>query len=153
MLKAKAIEIGKTPHFEPAPIDQVVATIRQQKPEVVFAPHVETSAGIILPDDYIRQLGEATRAVGGLLVLDCIASGTIWVDMSDLQVDVLITAPQKGWSGSPCAGIVMLGERALEQLPHTKAQVLHTIWPNGYKSCKPMKTVSTRTTQPCQQML
>ena len=120
VMKASPIEEGKTPYFEPAPIDEVIQTILQHKPKVVFAPHVETSAGMILPDDYIRQLGKATRDVGGLLVLDCIASGTIWADMTDLNVDILITAPQKGWSGSPCAGIVMLGERALEKLPTTQ---------------------------------
>ena len=121
VMKAQPTEIGETPQFEPAPIDKVVQTINQQKPQIVFAPHVETSAGMILPDDYIQKLGQATHAVGGLLVLDCIASGTIWVDMSDLNVDILITAPQKGWSGSPCAGVVMLGERALQRLPKTQS--------------------------------
>jgi aspartate aminotransferase-like enzyme len=98
----------------PAPVEEVVAGIRERRPEVVFAPHVETAAGMVLPDDYLRAVAEATRAVGGLFVLDCIASGALWVDMADLGVDVLLSAPQKGWSGSPCAGYVMLGERARE---------------------------------------
>lgn len=96
--------------WSPAPVDEVVAAIRARRPEVVFAPHVETAAGLILPDEYIRALANAAHDVGGLLVLDCIASGAMWVDMQDLGVDVLLSAPQKGWSGSPCAGFVMLSE-------------------------------------------
>ncbi|MGP6169809.1 aminotransferase class V-fold PLP-dependent enzyme [Microbacterium sp. A196] len=96
--------------WTPAPIESVVAAIRARQPEVVFAPHVETAAGMILPDDYIRTLAEATHEVGALLVLDCIASGAMWVDMKALGVDVLLSAPQKGWSGTPCAGYVMLSE-------------------------------------------
>ena len=98
--------------FEPPPIDEVVATIHAKRPDLVFAPHVETSAGIVLPDDYLRRVAEAVHAVGGLFVLDCIASGALWVDMQSTGVDVLISAPQKGWSGSPCCAFVMLSERA-----------------------------------------
>ncbi|MGR3363191.1 MAG: alanine--glyoxylate aminotransferase family protein [Maritimibacter harenae] len=99
--------------FAPCPIDEVVAKIAEEKPDVVFAPHVETSAGIILPDDYIKAVTEAVHANGGLFVLDCIASGTIWADMRALGVDVLISAPQKGWSAQPSAGLVMMNETAL----------------------------------------
>ncbi|MCB5410558.1 aminotransferase class V-fold PLP-dependent enzyme [Pseudogemmobacter faecipullorum] len=102
--------------FAPPPIAEVVAKIRETKPDAVFAPHVETASGIILPDDYIRAIGEAAREVGALFVLDCIASGTIWVDMVENNVDVLISAPQKGWSASPAAGIVVMGKRAAERL-------------------------------------
>jgi aspartate aminotransferase-like enzyme len=98
--------------WAPPPVEEVVAAIREQRPEVVMAAHVETAAGIVLPDDYLREVGGATRDVGGLFVLDCIASGALWVDMRDVGVDVLITAPQKGWSGSPGAAFVMVGERA-----------------------------------------
>ena len=98
--------------FAPAPVDEVVARIRAERPAVVFAPHVETSAGLILPDDYIRAVTEAVHEVGGLFVLDCIASGCVWVDMKALGVDVVISAPQKGWSASPAAGMVMLSEAA-----------------------------------------
>lgn len=103
------------PHtpFAPPPIDEVVAAIRRERPEVVFAPHVETASGIILPDAYVRALSEAAHGVGALFVLDCVASGCVWVDMAALGVDVLISAPQKGWSASPCAGLVMLSEAAL----------------------------------------
>jgi len=97
--------------WSPAPIEEVVETIRRERPEVVFAAHVETASGILLPDAYVEALGRATREVGGLLVLDCIASGAMWVDMAADGVDVLLSAPQKGWSGSPGAGFVMLGER------------------------------------------
>lgn len=97
--------------WSPAPIDEVISAIRSARPEVVFAPHVETAAGIILGDDYVRALADAVHEVGGVLVLDCIASGAMWVDMQDLGVDVLISAPQKGWSGTPGTGFVMLGER------------------------------------------
>ena len=100
-------------------IAEVVATIHAQRPDVVFAPHVETAAGLILPDDYLRAVAEATHAVGGLFVLDCIASGTIWVDMADIGVDVLVTAPQKGWSGPPCAALVMLGDEARKRIDAT----------------------------------
>jgi aspartate aminotransferase-like enzyme len=105
--------------FVPAPIDEVVAAIRKDKPALVFAPHVETSSGMLLPDDYLRAVAEAVHAHGGMFVLDCIASGTIWVDMQDIGVDVLVSAPQKGWSGSPCAAFVMLGERALAAIEQT----------------------------------
>lgn len=113
VLKARQIDGGgpQVP-FAPAPIDEVVAAIGAEKPGVVFAPHVETSAGMILPDDYIAAVARATHQVGGLFVLDCIASGTIWVDMEALGVDVLVSAPQKGWSGPPCAGLVMMSPAA-----------------------------------------
>lgn len=105
--------------FAPAPIADVVAAIHEAEPDVVFAPHVETSAGIILTDDYIKALAEAAHEVGALMVLDCIASGCAWVDMKETGVDVLISAPQKGWSSSPSAGLVMMSERALERLETT----------------------------------
>ena len=105
--------------FAPAPIEDVVSAIREAKPDVVFAPHVETSAGIILPDDYVTALAAAAHEVGALMVLDCIASGCAWVDMKATGVDVLISAPQKGWSSSPSAGLVMLSQRALERMDAT----------------------------------
>ena len=119
VLKAKMIEDAHQAPFAPPPIDEVVATIKAEQPAVVFAPHVETSAGMILPNDYISAVAEATHSVGGIFVLDCIASGTIWVDMQATGVDVLVSAPQKGWSGSPCAGLVMMGEKALNLLETT----------------------------------
>lgn len=103
---------GAQAAWVPCPIDEVVAAIRAEKPKLVFAPHVETSSGMILPDDYVRAVGAAAREVGALFVLDCIASGAIWVDMKATNVDVLISAPQKGWSSTPCCAMVMLGERA-----------------------------------------
>ena len=120
--KARPVESGKHPAYAPAPIDEVVAAIRLEKPDVVCAPHIETSAGMMLPDDYIRSLADAVHEHGGLMVLDCIASGTLWVDMAATGVDVLISAPQKGWSGSPCAGLVMLsahGETVLQETTST----------------------------------
>ncbi|MCZ4352151.1 aminotransferase class V-fold PLP-dependent enzyme [Roseovarius aestuarii] len=110
---------GVTAPFAPAPIDEVTAKIREAKPDVVFAPHVETSAGLILPDDYITAMAAAAHEVGALMVLDCIASGCAWVDMKATGVDVLISAPQKGWSASPSAGLVMMSERAVERLAAT----------------------------------
>ncbi|MBV1867150.1 MAG: aminotransferase class V-fold PLP-dependent enzyme [Marinosulfonomonas sp.] len=107
--------------FAPAAIEDVVARIAAEKPAVVFAPHVETSSGMILPDDYIAKVTEAVHAVGGLFVLDCIASGCAWVDMKALGVDVLISAPQKGWSAQPCAGLVMLSEAALQRIRATQS--------------------------------
>ena len=116
-----ARQTGNVPQspFAPAPIDDVVAQIRATKPDAVFAPHVETSAGIIVPDDYIAQMAQAAHEVGALMVLDGIASGCAWVDMEETGVDVLISAPQKGWSASPSAGLVMLSPRALERLEKT----------------------------------
>ncbi len=110
-----ARRVGNAPDagFAPAPIDEVVARIADERPDVVFAPHVETASGMILPDDYLKAVADAVHAVGGIFVLDCIASGTIWVDMKTTGVDVLISAPQKGWSASPSAGMVMLNETAL----------------------------------------
>lgn len=110
---------GPQAPFAPAPIDEVVAKIREARPDAVFAPHVETSAGLILPDDYIARMAEAAHEVGALMVLDCIASGSVWVDMEKTGVDVLISAPQKGWSSSPSAGLVMMSDRALERLEST----------------------------------
>jgi len=107
------------PAYAPPPIDEVVAKIRETRPDVVFAPHVETSAGLILPDAYITALAEAAHEVGALMVLDCIASGCAWVDMAATGVDVLISAPQKGWSASPSAGLVMLSPRAVARLEET----------------------------------
>jgi len=105
--------------FAPAPIEEVTAAIREARPDVVFAPHVETSAGLILPDDYITALAEAAHDVGALMVLDCIASGCVWVDMKATDVDVLISAPQKGWSSTPAAGLVMMSDRAMERMAET----------------------------------
>jgi aspartate aminotransferase-like enzyme len=119
VLKARRIAEGAQSPFAPAPIEDVVATIREQKPDVVFAPHVETSAGMILPDDYLRAVAAAVHEVGGLFVLDCIASGTLWVNMADIGVDVLVSAPQKGWSGSPCCALVMLSESARDRIETT----------------------------------
>jgi len=119
VLKARRVDDGKNAAFVPAPIEEVVATIEAEKPDVVFAPHVETSAGMILPADYIRAVADAVHAVGGLFVLDCIASGTIWVDMARSGVDILLSAPQKGWSGSPCCGLVMLSPLARQRIEST----------------------------------
>ena len=119
VLKARQIGSGSQAPFAPAPIEEVVATILAQKPAVVFAPHVETSSGMMLPDDYIKAVGDAVRAVDGLFVLDCVASGTVWVDMVASAVDVIVTAPQKGWSGQPCGALVMLGERARARIDAT----------------------------------
>ncbi len=119
VLKARRVHEGPQAPFAPAPVDEVVAAIRAQRPDVVFAPHVETSSGMMLPDAYMRAVADAVHEVGGLFVLDCIASGAMWVDMQTSDVDVLISAPQKGWTSSPCCGLVMLGERALAAIGST----------------------------------
>ena len=121
VLKARRVAPGKQGAFAPAPIAEVVAAIHAGRPDVVFAPHVETSAGMILPDHYLRAVADAVHAVGGLFVLDCIASGTIWVDMAATGVDVLVSAPQKGWSGSPCCALVMLSALARERIDGTQS--------------------------------
>lgn len=121
VLKAKPLTDDPQSAWAPAPVEEVVETIRSEKPDMVFAPHVETASGIILPDDYLKAVGQAAKEVGALFVLDCVASGTVWVDMKDKHVDVLISAPQKGWSSSPCAALVMLNERALERLEQTRS--------------------------------
>jgi aspartate aminotransferase-like enzyme len=119
VVMARAAGNGAQSAFAPPPIDEVVAKIHETKPEAVFAPHVETSAGIILPDDYIAAMAAAAHEVGALMVLDCIASGCIWVDMAALGVDVVISAPQKGWSASPSAGVVVMSPRAEARLAET----------------------------------
>ncbi|WP_457552472.1 aminotransferase class V-fold PLP-dependent enzyme [Desulfobacula sp.] len=119
VLKARQVDSSKHAAFEPAPIKEVVATIKAEKPEVVFAPHVETSSGMILPIDYLQAVADAVHSIGGLFVLDCVASGTIWVDMEVCGIDILITAPQKGWSASPCSGLVMLSPFAREKIDST----------------------------------
>lgn len=121
VLKARPVSTESQAAFAPAPIEEVVAAIHQEKPDVVFAPHVETSSGIILPDAYMRAIGDAVHAVGGIFVLDCIASGTLWVDMQANAVDILISAPQKGWSGSPCCALVMFSELARERIESTES--------------------------------
>ena len=119
VLKARRVSDGVQAAWAPAPLDEVVAAIRALRPAVVFAPHVETAAGMMLPDHYLRAVAEAVHAVGGLFVLDCIASGAMWVDMRDCGVDVLISAPQKGWSGSPACAMVMLSQLARHAIEGT----------------------------------
>jgi len=119
VLKARQVGSGAQAPYAPCPIDEVVATIRAERPAVVFAPHVETASGMLLPDSYIQAVGAAVREVGGLFVLDCVASGTVWVDIAANNVDVLISAPQKGWSASPCCALIALGERARERIEQT----------------------------------
>jgi aspartate aminotransferase-like enzyme len=121
ILKARPIADGHQQPWAPAPIDEVVASIRQHKPALVFAPHVETASGIILPDSYLRAVADAVHEYGGLFVLDCIASGAVWVDMQACAIDILISAPQKGWSASPCSALVMLGEQAAERIKQTRS--------------------------------
>ncbi|HKL68518.1 aminotransferase class V-fold PLP-dependent enzyme [Salibaculum sp.] len=121
VVKARQTGNDSRAPFAPAPIDEVTSAIRSARPDVVFAPHVETSAGIILPDAYISAMAKAAHEVGALMVLDCIASGCVWVDMAATGVDVLISAPQKGWSSTPSAGLVMLSRPALERLEDTRS--------------------------------
>ncbi|MBD3678282.1 MAG: alanine--glyoxylate aminotransferase family protein [Rhodobacteraceae bacterium] len=121
VMKARRTGNAVDAPFAPAPIEEVVAKIHAEKPEVVFAPHVETSAGVILPDDYIKAMADAVHEVGGLFVLDCIASGCVWVDMKATGVDVLISAPQKGWSASPSAGLVIMSEAARAKAKETQS--------------------------------
>jgi aspartate aminotransferase-like enzyme len=121
VIKGRQLQPSTQGVFAPAPIEEVVAFIKKEKPAVVFAPHIETSAGIILPDDYLKAVGEAVRSVNGLFVLDCIASGAMWVDMKACNVDVVITAPQKGWSSSPCCALIALGDRARKQIDATQS--------------------------------
>lgn len=119
VLKARRVGSGAQAPYAPVPVDEVVAAIHEHRPDLVFAPHVETASGIILPDAYLRAVAGAVHAHGGLFVLDCIASGTLWVDMRDIGVDILISAPQKGWSSSACCALVMLGERARAEIDRT----------------------------------
>lgn len=121
VMQARPVTADSQAAFAPAPIDEVIATIRSQRPDLVCAPHVETASGMLLPDDYLRQLATAVHEVGGLLVLDGIASGCLWVDMQDIGVDVLISAPQKGWSSTPCAAMVMLSAKASQYLETTQS--------------------------------
>ncbi len=119
VLKARFDSDNAQAQLSPYPIEEAVDAIRNERPDVVFAPHVETSAGMILPDEYIKAIADAAHEVGALFVLDCIASGAIWVDMKALGVDLLCSAPQKGWSGSPCAGLVMMSQRARDAIENT----------------------------------
>ncbi|WP_420229961.1 aminotransferase class V-fold PLP-dependent enzyme [Psychrobacter sp. ER1] len=122
VLTANRADDSESPKpFAPVDIDVAVAKIREEKPAVVFAPHVETSSGIILSDDYIKALSEAVHSVGGLLVIDCIASGCVWLDMKALGIDVLISAPQKGWSSTPGTGLVMLSDAAVKKVDSTES--------------------------------
>jgi aspartate aminotransferase-like enzyme len=121
VLKATRESAGSQEPFSPVDIDQVVQQIKTEKPAMVFAPHVETSSGIILPDEYIQSVSDAVHSVGGMFVLDCIASGAIWVDMEKCGVDVLVSAPQKGWSASPAFGMVMLSSSASEIIHNTQS--------------------------------
>ncbi|MHB1193687.1 MAG: aminotransferase class V-fold PLP-dependent enzyme [Longimicrobiales bacterium] len=121
VVKARPVAPGPKQPWAPPPVDEVVAAIRQHKPDLVFAPHVDTSSGIILPKEYMQAVAKAVHEHGGMFVLDCVASGTVWVDMKAIGVDVLVSAPQKGWSASPCAALVMLGATALERIQQTKS--------------------------------
>ncbi len=155
VLKARQAKDETQSPFVPCPIEEVVATIKSQQPAVVFAPHVETSSGMMLPDSYMRALSDAVHEVGGLLVIDCIASGTIWLDMKQLGIDVLISAPQKGWSASPCCGLVMMSTRALERTRATTStsfacdlgkwlQIMETYEKGGHAYHTTMPTDSLR---------
>ncbi len=121
VLKAKQTAAEDTAPFAPAAIEDVEAAILSERPAFVFAPHVETASGIILPDDYLKRVAKAVHDVGGLFVLDCIASGNVWVDMAEVGVDILISAPQKGWSSTPCSGLVMLSKEARSRIAETKS--------------------------------
>ena len=121
VIKAQRDQTNRDAAFSPTSITKVVDQIKTEKPEVVFAPHVETSAGMLLPDKYIQEVTKAVHSVGGIFVLDCVASGALWVDMKKTGVDVLISAPQKGWSSSPCSGLVMLGDSAAKLIKETKS--------------------------------
>ena len=116
VIKARRTGDGPQAPFAPPPIESVIETIRAEQPDVVFAPHVDTASGLLIPDEYIRAVTAAVHEHGGLFVLDCVASGGVWVDMQACGVDVLLSAPQKGWSASPCAALVMLGDRALDRM-------------------------------------
>ncbi len=155
VLKARQAKDETQSPFVPCPIEEVVATIKSQQPAVVFAPHVETSSGMMLPESYMRALADAVHEVGGLLVIDCIASGTIWLDMKQLGIDVLISAPQKGWSASPCCGLVMMSTRALERTRATTStsfacdlgkwlQIMETYEKGGHAYHTTMPTDSLR---------
>ncbi|SAK69299.1 class V aminotransferase [Caballeronia catudaia] len=119
VLKARPVEQGRQAAYAPPPVEEVVAAIMKNRPDLVFAPHVETASGIMLPDAYLRAVADAVHAIGGMFVLDCIASGTVWIDMQASGVDVLISAPQKGWSAPPCCALVMLGALARERIDAT----------------------------------
>ncbi len=119
VLKARPTGPGRQQPWVPPPVEEVIAAIRETQPDVVFAPHVETASGILLPDDYLKRVAHAVHEVGGLFVLDCIASGAVWVDMAALGIDVLVSAPQKGWSGSPGCAFVMLDATARERIEQT----------------------------------
>lgn len=121
VLKARALSADKHSPFAPPPLDEVLAAIREDKPDLVFAPHVETASGIMLPEAYIRAVAETVHEIGGLFVLDCVASGTHWIDMQKTGVDILISAPQKGWSASPCCALVMLGAEARQRIDSTRS--------------------------------
>ena len=121
VIKASRDKKNKEAAFSPADINEVVNQIKSSKPDIVFAPHVETSAGMLIPDDYLKQVSAAIHSVGGIFVLDCVASGALWVDMKKTGVDVLLSAPQKGWSSSPCSGLVMLSETASTLIRETKS--------------------------------
>lgn len=121
VLKARPVSTHAQAAFAPAPLDEVLACIAEYRPQLVFAPHVETASGMLLPGDYLRAVSDAVHAVGGLFVLDCIASGTLWVDMQACGVDVLLSAPQKGWSASPCCALVMLSEKARARVEATQS--------------------------------
>ncbi len=121
VLKARPATSGRQAPYAPPPIEEVVAAIGEQRPDAVFAPHVETASGIMLPEGYLRAVSQAAHNVGAIFVLDCIASGAIWIDMQEIGVDVLISAPQKGWSGSPCSAFVMLNERARNLMASTRS--------------------------------
>jgi len=155
VLKARQVEAGAQAPFAPPPIEEVEAAIREGRPDLVFAAHVETASGIMLPTDYMRRIADAVHAVGGMFVLDCIASGTIWVDMGEVGADVLISAPQKGWTASACCGLVMLGPLARERIESTTStsfacdlrkwlQIMETYEKGGHAYHTTMPTDSLR---------
>jgi aspartate aminotransferase-like enzyme len=121
VLKARTMEAGRKAAFAPPPLEAVVEAIRAERPQLVFAPHVETASGLMLPQAYLEAVGQAVHEVGGMFVLDCVASGAVWVDMRATGVDVLISAPQKGWSGPSSSALIMLSPQARERIDSTRS--------------------------------
>ena len=119
VLAARQLEDTSDAPFAPVPLDEIIAAIRLEKPDVVCCPHVETSAGLMVPDSFISAVADAVHEHGGLFVLDCVASGTVFVNLEKTGVDVLLTAPQKGWSASPCAALVMMSPHGRARLDDT----------------------------------
>ncbi|MFH4355460.1 MAG: aminotransferase class V-fold PLP-dependent enzyme [Neisseriaceae bacterium] len=121
VIKAQSVSAVHYSAYVPATLEEVIKRIREERPNLVFATHVETSSGIRLTEAYIKEVARVTHEVGGWLIVDSIASGATWLDMQELNIDLLLTAPQKCWASTPCCALIMVNGAMRQYIDQTQS--------------------------------